>query len=92
MHSVFYGKSGENLANLPWLILQPSVASTKTFYDFSHEPLALLLWRRYHEKLFDIYFLEVNLPAFLFGGNPLVDGTFWATARCCSGPLWVGIP
>jgi hypothetical protein len=23
-----------------------------------------------------IHFLEVNLPAFLFGGNPLVDGTF----------------
>jgi hypothetical protein len=21
-----------------------------------------------------------------------VDGTFWATARCCSGLLWVGIP
>jgi hypothetical protein len=21
-----------------------------------------------------------------------VGGTFWATARCCSGPLWVGIP
>jgi hypothetical protein len=27
------------LADLPWLILQPSVASTMIFYDFPHEPL-----------------------------------------------------
>jgi hypothetical protein len=30
------------LAYLPWLILQPSVASTMIFYEFPHEPLALL--------------------------------------------------
>jgi hypothetical protein len=28
------------LAYLPWLILQPSVASTMIFYEFPHEPLA----------------------------------------------------
>jgi hypothetical protein len=39
------------LAYLPWLILQPSVASTVTFYEFPHEPLALLLERFYREKL-----------------------------------------
>jgi hypothetical protein len=27
------------LANLPWLILQPSVASTMIFYEFPHKPL-----------------------------------------------------
>jgi hypothetical protein len=53
-----------HLANLPWLTLQPSVASTKTFYNFSHEPLVLLLWRCYHEIFFDIYFLEANLQTF----------------------------
>jgi hypothetical protein len=30
------------LAYLPWLILQPSVASAMIFYEFPHEPLALL--------------------------------------------------
>jgi hypothetical protein len=39
------------LAYLPWLILQPSVASTVIFYDFPHEPLALLSERFYREKL-----------------------------------------
>jgi hypothetical protein len=39
------------LAYLPWLILQPSVASTVIFYEFPHEPLALLSERFYREKL-----------------------------------------
>jgi hypothetical protein len=39
------------LARLPWLILQPSVASTVIFYKFPHEPLALLSQGFYHEKL-----------------------------------------
>jgi hypothetical protein len=39
------------LAHLPWLILQPSVASTVIFYEFPHEPLALLSQRFYREKL-----------------------------------------
>jgi hypothetical protein len=39
------------LAHLPWLILQPSVASTTIFYEFPHEPLALLLQRFYRKKL-----------------------------------------
>jgi hypothetical protein len=30
------------LAYLPWLIMQPSVASTTHFYEFLYEPLALL--------------------------------------------------
>jgi hypothetical protein len=57
---------------------------------FRTSPLPL---QRYHEKLFR-RFLSRNQPAdiFLFGGNPFVGGTFWATARCCSGPLWMGIP
>jgi hypothetical protein len=40
-----------HLAYLPWLILQPSVASTVIFYEFPHEPLALLSQRFYREKL-----------------------------------------
>jgi hypothetical protein len=45
------------------------------------------------KTFFGVYFLEINFADFfLFGGNPFVGGTFWATARCCSGPLWVGIP
>jgi hypothetical protein len=39
------------LAYLPWLILQPSVASTVIFYEFPHEPLALLSEKFYREKL-----------------------------------------
>jgi hypothetical protein len=39
------------LAYLPWLILQPLVASTVIFYEFPHEPLALLSERFYREKL-----------------------------------------
>jgi hypothetical protein len=39
------------LAHLPWLILQPSVASTVIFYEFLHEPLALLSQRFYRENL-----------------------------------------
>jgi hypothetical protein len=38
------------LACLPWLILQPSVASTMNFYEFLLEPLALLLERFFCEK------------------------------------------
>jgi hypothetical protein len=51
-----------------------------------------LPFQHYHEKLFR-RLLSRNQPAgIFFGGNPFVGGTFWATARCCSGPLWVGIP
>jgi hypothetical protein len=39
------------LACLPWLILQPSVASTMFFYEFPQKPLALLSERFYREKL-----------------------------------------
>jgi hypothetical protein len=42
------------LARLPWLILQPSVASTVIFCEFPHEPLALLPQRFYREKLLAI--------------------------------------
>jgi hypothetical protein len=42
------------LAYLPWLILQPSVASTMFFYEFPHEPLALLSEHLYREKLSSI--------------------------------------
>jgi hypothetical protein len=37
-------------------------------------------------------FSKSTYRLFLFGGNPFVGGTFWAIARCCSRPLWVGIP
>jgi hypothetical protein len=40
------------LEDFPWLILQPLVASTKIFYEFPHEPLALLLQQFYCKKLF----------------------------------------
>jgi hypothetical protein len=50
---------------LPWLILQPSVASTMIFYDFPHEPLGLFLQRCYHENFSGIYAKEKSV------GNPL---------------------
>jgi hypothetical protein len=92
------------LADLPRLILQPSVASTKTFYDFRTSPLPLshndVITKNFSafyakEKSggnpLRIHFLEIILPTF-FGGNPLVDGIFEATAHCCPWPFWVGIP
>jgi hypothetical protein len=42
------------LAYLPWLILQPSVASTMIFYEFSHEPLAFLSEHFCREKIISI--------------------------------------
>jgi hypothetical protein len=42
------------LAYLPWLILQPSVASTVILYEFPHEPLALLSEHFCREKLSSI--------------------------------------
>jgi hypothetical protein len=42
------------LAYLPRLILQPSVASTMIFYEFSHEPLALLSEHICREKFSSI--------------------------------------
>jgi hypothetical protein len=47
----------------------------------------------FQRKTFSVFtFSKSTCRHFLFGGNPFVGGTFWATARCCSGPLWVGIP
>jgi hypothetical protein len=76
------------LADLPRLILQPSVASTKIFYDFRTSPLPLshndVITKNFSafyakEKSggnpLRIHFLEIILPTF-FGGNPLVDGIF----------------
>jgi hypothetical protein len=39
------------LAHLPWLILQPLVASTIIFYESSHKPIALLGEHTLREKL-----------------------------------------
>jgi hypothetical protein len=38
------------LAHLPWLILQPSVASTTIIYESSFEPLAFSMKHIHHEK------------------------------------------
>jgi hypothetical protein len=61
-----------------------SVASTVIFYEFPHEPLALLSERFYHEKLLAICVKEKIfkqrltyspiVASSLFGGNPFVDG------------------
>jgi hypothetical protein len=55
------------LARLPWLILQPSVASTVIFCEFPHEPLALLPQRFYREKLLAICVKEKfwNIAAYI---------------------------
>jgi hypothetical protein len=53
------------LADLPWLILQPSVASTMISYEFLHEPLALLLQRCYHEIFLAICAKEKSVGNFL---------------------------
>jgi hypothetical protein len=58
------------LANLPRLILQPSVASTKIFYNSPMEPLALFLQWWYLKKFSTIYtmwgihFLEIIMQTF----------------------------
>jgi hypothetical protein len=72
------------LAYLPWLILQPSVASTVIFYEFPHEPLALLSERFYRKKVSAICVKKKSfkqhlthspvVASSLFGGNPFVDG------------------
>jgi hypothetical protein len=43
-----------HLAYFPWLILKPSVASIVMFYEFPHEPLALLSEHFCREKLSSI--------------------------------------
>jgi hypothetical protein len=55
------------LARLPWLILQPSVASTVIFCEFPHEPLALLPQRFYREKLLAICVKEkfLNIASYI---------------------------
>jgi hypothetical protein len=76
------------LADLPQLILQPSVASTKAFYNFrtsllspSHNDVITKNFSAFYAKEksggnpLGIHFLEIILPTF-FGGNPLVDGIF----------------
>jgi hypothetical protein len=84
------------LAHLPWLILQPSVASTVIFYKFPHEPLAFLSRRFYREKLSAIcvkekkfkqcctYSLDRNRHE-NSGYNPLLPQTFSVEI-----PSWMG--
>jgi hypothetical protein len=89
-----------HLAYLPWLILQPSVASTVIFYEFPHEPLALLSQRFYHEKLSAICVKEkflnnashIHLTAIAInyhdensGYNPLLPQAFSVEI-----PSWMG--
>jgi hypothetical protein len=74
------------LVDLPRLILQPSVASTKIFYDFSTRApfcfLTMMLSQRTFQHLCQIkicrqpltHSLSRNHPANVFGGNPFVDG------------------
>jgi hypothetical protein len=77
------------LAHLPWLILQPSVASTVIFYEFPHEPLALLSQRFYREKLSAICVKEkfFNNASHIHnsGYNPLLPQTFSVEI-----PSWMG--
>jgi hypothetical protein len=80
------------LAYLPWLILQPSVASTMIFYEFPHEPLALLSEHFGREKLSSIFIKEkflndathIHLTAITInyhdgnsGYNPLLPRAFF---------------
>jgi hypothetical protein len=76
------------LAHLPWLILQPSVASAVLFYEFPHEPLALLSQRFYRKKLSAICVKEKNFKQCRTysldrnrhensGYNPLLPQTFF---------------
>jgi hypothetical protein len=88
------------LAYLPWLILQPSVASIMFFYEFPHEPLALLSERFYREKLSSICVKEkilnntshIHLTAIAInyhdgnsGYNPLLPRAFSVKI-----PSWMG--
>jgi hypothetical protein len=88
------------LAYLPWLILQPSVASTMIFYELPHEPLALLLEHFYCEKLSSICVKEkllinashIHLITFTInyhdgnsGYNPLLPRAFSVEI-----PSWIG--
>jgi hypothetical protein len=84
------------LAHLPWLILQPSVASTVIFYKFPHEPLAFLSRRFYREKLSAICVKEKNFKQCCTysldrnrhensGYNPLLPQTFSVEI-----PSWMG--
>jgi hypothetical protein len=89
-----------HLAYLPWLILQPLVASTVIFYEFPHEPLALLSQRFYREKLSAICVKEkilnnashIHLTAIAInyhdensGYNPLLPQAFSVEI-----PSWMG--
>jgi hypothetical protein len=89
------------LAYLPWLILQPSVASTVIFYEFPHEPLDLLSERFYREKLSAILVKEkflnntshIHLTAITInyhdgnlGYNPLLPQVFSVEI-----PSWMGL-
>jgi hypothetical protein len=88
------------LAYLPWLILQPSVASTMIFYELPHEPLALLSECFYCEKLSSICVKEkflnnashIHLTAITIyyhdgnsGYNPLLPRAFSVEI-----PSWMG--
>jgi hypothetical protein len=89
------------LAYLPWLILQLSVASTMIFYEFPHEPLALLSEHFCHEKLSSICvkvkFLNDATRTFIWpqsrinyhdgdlGYNPLLSQAFSVGI-----PSWMG--
>jgi hypothetical protein len=88
------------LAYLPWLILQPSVASTTIFYEFSHEPLALLSEHICCEKISSMCVKEeflndaahIHLTAIAInyhdgnsGYNPLLSRAFLVGI-----PSWMG--
>jgi hypothetical protein len=88
------------LAYLPWLILQPSFASTMFFYGFPPEPLALLSECFYREKLSSICVKEnflnnashIHLTAIAInyhhgnsGYNPSLPRAFSVEI-----PLWMG--
>jgi hypothetical protein len=71
------------LANLPRLILQPSVASTRTFLRFfARAPCPFNVITK---NFFGVYFLEVNLSAFSFS----VEIPSWVGL---SGPQLAAIP
>jgi hypothetical protein len=75
------------LALLPCLILQPSVASTVIFYEFPHEPLALLSQRFYHEKLLAICVKEKFLNNASHIHLIAIVMKTQATTHCCLKPF-----
>jgi hypothetical protein len=79
------------LACLPWLILQPSVASTMIFYESSHEPLALSMEHIRREKFsWTRVKKKIKHPPHTFTWLPsplIIMIETQATTHCCLKPF-----